>query len=215
MIRVWRSALDALFPLRCGLCGLMADAGICPECLGEFKRTEQPIVRLGEREPVQLVASLYEYEGRMAQAIQRFKYERVTSLADPLADLLMAGTRELDLPPFDFVLPVPIHWRRLCWRGFNQADLLAKHLIPAGQESALLRIRATRPQVGLSAVDRLSNLDGAFRASDVVKGRTVLMVDDVYTSGSTARACGISLRVAGASYVGILTLASGDDLRAP
>lgn len=210
----WEAIVNSVFPLRCGLCGLIAESGVCETCLQEFVPLETPVSRHAPHEPIQIAIALYKYEGRAAQAVQRLKYERVTSLADPLASMLYSGYQVLDLPPFDLVIPVPIHWRRLCWRGFNQAELLAQPLLSTNQPKALLRIKSTRPQVGLSAADRLTNLSGAFRADQSVQGKTVLMVDDVYTSGSTARACGAALRAAGATYVGILTFARGNDLAA-
>ena len=187
----------------------MADSGVCPACLSEFQPHDQPVEHLGEP-ALDLAIGLYRYEGRVAQAIQRLKYERITSLADPLAKLLKSGMDELGLQHWDVVLPVPIHWRRHWWRGFNQSELLARYLKPS--DRPLVRVRATRPQVRLSPEERRTNLQGAFRADGSVAGKTVLLVDDVLTSGSTARACGTALRAAGAKRIAILTLGRGNNL---
>ncbi len=212
--KAFQATVDAIHPLRCGLCGLCADCAICERCRGEFRPLDSPRLEFPPSEPLQLVTSIFRYEGRATQAVQRLKYERVTGLADPMADLLQNALYELKLPPFDAIIPVPIHWRRRFMRGFNQAELLARSL-PGSPSEGLVRVRSTRPQVGLSIDERRTNLNGAFEANSSVKGKVLLLVDDVYTSGSTARACGAALKKAGAAYVGMLTFASGRDLSVP
>lgn len=161
------------------------------------------------RPPLHYAVSVNLYEGRAAQAIQRLKYERVTSLADPMARSLTACADRYALSP-DIIVPVPIHWRRLCQRGFNQAELLAAHLPePQVKNSELMRVRATPPQARLSLEDRSVNLKGAFSAGSGVTGMHVLLVDDVTTSGFTAIECAKALVAAGAVRVGLLTYASG------
>jgi len=212
--KAFQATVDAVHPLRCGLCGLSAESAICKSCLAELQPLQAPRLEFSHSEPLQLVCSIYRYEGRATQAVQRLKYERVTSLADPIAELLLKAYQDQNLPSFDAIIPVPIHWRRRFMRGFNQAELLARSL-PGSATEGLVRVRATRPQVGLSLEDRRHNLDGAFEANASVKGKMLLLVDDVYTSGSTARACGAALKKAGAAYVAMLTFASGRDLTAP
>ncbi len=192
--------------MRCGLCGLIATSGICADCLAEFQPIESPIEALSTG-PVDFAICLYHYQGRASQAVRRLKYDRVTSLADPLARLMASRARQLAIPRYDLVCPVPIHWRRLCWRGFNQAELLARDLAAPSQRRALLRIRATRPQVRLHPQERAMNLVGAFRANPTVYGQSVLLVDDVLTSGATTDACVGVLKRAGAERVMIACFA--------
>lgn len=114
--------------------------------------------------------------------------------------------------PEDVIVPVPIHPSRRAIRGFNQAELCAsrvKGLLV--QPSYLKRIRATRPQAGLSLREREENLNRAFRASPEVRGRSVILVDDVVTSGHTGRACARSLKEAGAVSVGIVAFCGNLD----
>jgi ComF family protein len=145
-------------------------------------------------------AALFRYESRAAQAVRRLKYSRSTALATFMAEELRSALIRLALEP-DLIVPVPIHWSRRCARGFNQAELLCGDL---DWTPALARVRRTRPQVGLSREDRARNLSGAFRASSTVAGRHILLVDDVLTSGQTARECAKALHSAGAAEVGIL-----------
>lgn len=153
-------------------------------------------------------AIAFSYQGRAAQAIRRIKYSRVTTLAEPLSEILLDRYLKLHLGFQPLIVPVPIHWSRRFARGFNQSDLLAKHL-PGIRSYSFLRIRATKPQVGLSPQQRLTNLRGAFRADASVKGQHVLLVDDVLTSGGTATECARALKAEGAASVLLLTVCSG------
>jgi len=111
------------------------------------------------------------------------------------------------------VVPVPLHPRRLRQRGFNQSAVLARHLARAMTAevalNAVARIRDTPSQVGLRSKERDANVALAFAVSHAtrVRGRTILVVDDVWTSGATARAVALALRNAGAEAVDVLTIA--------
>jgi len=135
-----------------------------------------------------------------------------------MAELLFAAGSALGLFDGVVAVPVPIHWSRRARRGFNQSELLCECLPSGLVDSKLLaRTRATKPQAGLSVEERQRNLDGAFMASPSVSGRAVLLIDDVVTSGQTAKACASALYTAGALEVGILAFAGnpeqeGDDL---
>jgi ComF family protein len=111
----------------------------------------------------------------------------------------------------DFVAPAPMHWRRLAERSFNQAAWLAKALARASgkpwRPSALRRVKKRRTQEGLSASERRRNVQGAIKAGGRFEGKTVLVVDDVFTTGATLEACARALRRAGAAKVHGVVLA--------
>lgn len=166
---------------------------------------EEPSLTEG---PLTRRAACMDYTGRAAQAVRRLKYERVTSHA-ALMSCQMAELAELTgLDLADAVIPVPIHWTRRCLRGFNQAELLAEAFSRV-QPELLRRIRPTRPQVGLSTDERLHNLQGAFVAEEHVKGQSILLLDDVTTSGGTALECARTLLERGAREVSLITYAAG------
>jgi len=200
--------LDALYPRKCGLCSLLDDGAFCESC-----RRELAVLRLEPDfsipiEYADFVCAAYRYEGRAAQAVQRLKYSRTTSLTGAMSAVIAELIQRPALAQVDAVVPVPIHWRRTCHRGFNQSQLLCESLDPAiVRPNLLTRKRWTRPQVGLSREERRINLDGAFAASGEVFGLRVLLVDDVTTSGGTIRECAKTLKDSGATWVAAATFA--------
>ncbi len=194
--------LEWLYPDKCALCGLIGEPAICPQCLKEFPPHDMHLKYWTGS--IDFALSIFGFDGRAAQAVKRLKYERVTSLGIPMS-ALMADALE-HLPSFDTIVPVPIHWTRRAVRGFNQSELLCRKLSNHPIQPFLAaRNKKTRPQVELSLSERLRNLDNAFDASPEARGKKVLLIDDVLTTGGTAMACGQALKLAGASAVGILT----------
>lgn len=114
----------------------------------------------------------------------------------------------------DVVIPVPVHKERMKERGFNQAEKIAKHFAGLAQmktaPEGLIRVKRTEAQRALSPYERRENMKGAFKANPRklgdIKGRKVLLIDDIYTTGATARGCGYALRQAGAEEVYFLSL---------
>lgn len=139
--------------------------------------------------------------------MRRLKYSRITSLIYPLASMMREGYDRQGLDDYDLILPIPIHWRRKAWRGFNQAEALASALPKDKLRVDLLtRIKHTTPQVQLNREQRAQNLVGAFRADPAVAGKAILLIDDVCTSGHTAEQCALALLEQKAYQVGLLSL---------
>lgn len=147
--------------------------------------------------------------------IHAFKYEQQPELAEPLAHYLVALVQTLPwsggFPSVDGVVPVPLYSARYQERGYNQAELLAGafcHSVQLPLCSAwLVRRRSTHSQVGLTAIERRHNVEDAFVATNAVFGKHLLLIDDVYTTGATMRACAQAALDAGAGAVYGLALA--------
>lgn len=147
------------------------------------------------------------YSDNLATAINIMKFSGIKRLSKSLARLLL----ELDIPDSDVIMPVPMTKRALLKRGFNQSLLVAKEVsikkgIPIDIDS-LQKRKDTFPQVGLKAEERLKNLKGAFSVEGDVKGKRILLLDDVMTTGATLQECSKALLKAGAVDVKGLVLA--------
>lgn len=155
------------------------------------------------------------YEGAVEEAVKLLKFHDKPRLAGPLAELMGDSAREeLDCTAYDLLVPVPLHRVRRRTRGFNQSQLLALQLLPvfpnARLDESLERVRPTRVQSKLgNEAERRANVQGAFavRLDGDVQGKTVLLVDDVITTGGTVSECASALRAAGALAVDVLAAA--------
>lgn len=168
------------------------------------------------------------YQDRMRGVIHALKYDRMHPAARRMGLMLAQAIALLagEAPTEMLVVPIPLHRARQSERGFNQARLLAVHAIQALRSShpdwrltlapaALMRLRATESQASLTPRQRRSNVRGAFSVSDpeLVRDRHVLLVDDILTTGATARAAAQVLKRAGAATVWVATLARARRIR--
>lgn len=207
----WRRLLDHaaawLYPDRCELCMRIGLPPLCEDCRRAFVPLEQAVRTNFAGNSLDLSASVFPFEGAAGRAVKLLKYGRATALGTPLANILYEASQRLEIPEYDFVIPVPIHWSRHCKRGFNQSSMLCEAFPPSMVDHEMLaRVKRTRPQVGLSRQERLTNLKGAFRASPLAREARILLIDDVTTSGGTATACAEALKAERAAWVGSLTL---------
>ena len=156
------------------------------------------------------------HDGPLQPAIHALKYDGQLELTPILTRYLRALVAAPPWPAIlrtvDGIVPVPLHKDRLLERGYNQAALLATGLAVGSctpvLDSAIERVRATKSQVGLTALERADNVVGKFKANPrLVTGRRLLLVDDVFTTGATMRECAVALREAGAIAVYGLALA--------
>lgn len=237
--RVCGDALVRLGPVPvCEVCidPVPAPAGRCCATCGEnFGLESFPGQHLSQPEncracesvppPFTEAVSYAAYEGGLRSLIHMLKYEGVTTAARPLGKMLAAAVEKIDEDALKdaVVVVVPLHPRKEKQRGFNQSQLLAEEAVRemrgAGAtlkmtRGVLRRGRPTESQFGLSPRERRRNLKGAFtvRKVEAIRGKTVLLVDDIYTTGATARECSRTLLEAGAGrvYLATLTRAQSD-----
>lgn len=182
-----------------------------PIDLGE--ETISPLAR-AQPPPYDQARAVFAYKDSGAAVIKRMKFGDRPELAQLLARLIYSRLPHM-LPRHALLLPVPLHRRRLLWRRFNQSAELCRHIGElSGQSMALeavSRIRPTRQQIGLTRAGRKRNLRGAFAVPDSqkhrLKGRAVVIVDDVLTTGATVEAMERILRRAGAAPINVVTAA--------
>lgn len=196
----WQSIRPYTGP-KCRKCGrpLTSDAStICGDCIQDSPAFES-------------ARSFGLYEGALRKAINLLKYHNVIRLSKPLSDILL----QVDIPEVDAVLPVPLFKKRLRQREFNQSALIAKYTAEGLGSmlvtDSLVKMRETKPQVGLRSDERRKNMKNAFGVvnGNSVEGRKILLIDDVSTTGATVRECSRVLKKAGAANIHVLTLAHG------
>ena len=225
-----------ILPSQCPCCETYLEEGrkgICPDCFSKIRWIAPPFCSICgmpfvstevENHPCgacvkktkyfTMARALGYYEGPLQETIHRWKYEGKSSLS-PIFGEWMAEKfpHYWDPKGFDLILPVPLHIRRLRERGFNQALLLAKELsrrtgIPCRMRVLQKKV-PTLPQVQLSGAEREKGVRGSFHIlrGEELEGKTVLLVDDVYTTGATVNECSKVLLAAGTARVDIFTLA--------
>jgi len=229
--------VDTIFPPRCLVCGELIEQNfafpLCVNCRNEIHFLTSPLCPicgmpfpagdgndhlcsscLTEKKPYAVARSVAKYDGTILTAIHLFKYQRKIGIGKVLGNIMadfVSGMWEMNA--FDVIIPVPLHIKRLHERGFNQAVILARILAKRFKIkldiSSLTRTLRTPPQVGLGRKERLVNVKGAFSVANPnrVEGRRILLVDDVYTTGSTLSECSRVLLAAKAKAVAVLTMA--------
>jgi ComF family protein len=199
---------DLVFPPRCAGCGRV-DSYWCAVC--QYDVEQMPLLPgVKPLPPLADVASTGTHTGKLREAVQGLKYDNNRQLAEPLGKRLAACFVALNWS-IDMIVPVPLHTKRLAERGYNQSQVIAEYLaahtdMPCLPE-ALRRDKMTRSQVELSAADRLANLADAFRGNPaLLADQTILLIDDVYTTGATMSNCAHAALSAGARAVYGLTV---------
>lgn len=164
-----------------------------------------------QESPLDWIESWGSYDRGLVEVMQAFKFRGHDFLDAPLAGLMSEVVAARGDVEFDAVVPVPMFRKRVRARGYNQAELLARHFSRQSRialASGLLRkVQDTKAQSSLEKSARAANVRNAFSARDEVKGRAILIVDDICTTGETLRACARALKRAGARRVAAVTVA--------
>lgn len=202
--------IKSIMPLRCVFCGTRtrdAEGLICEGCNDDMPRIPSPPPATGS--PLAFDVAPVAYAFPVDAAIKALKFRRKLFYAPALAQLLCAATSELP-DDIDAVLPVPLHWRRRWFRGFNQAVEIGRPVAKAlgvPLVSPVRRKRSTPFQSGLSARARARNLRSAFVIREALQHQHVLIIDDVITTGTTMHQLARLLKSAGAGKVSALAVA--------
>jgi len=222
-----------LYPQRCFSCQQVGSY-LCSACQAKLKPVNYLICPgcgrpspLGlthpscqKRTPLQGLISVFKYNYLIRTLIHKFKYRFIKDLGEQLAQMALTQLQQQSLfkPALKrlsqlqpVLVPIPLYWWRFNWRGFNQAEILTQALAQAWhwplRSKDLKRVKFTQPQAKLTAKKRQKNLNQAFKASYPAKTKTVVLVDDVWTTGATMQAAAQALNQAGVKTIWALTLA--------
>jgi ComF family protein len=227
--------IDLLFPRRCPVCdGIVMPKGrlICPECVKKLSFVKNPVCKKCGKEVISTDIeycldcvrhkrtfehgrALINYDENAGSSMAKIKYKNKREYLDFYGEAICARYGKLiRRMESDVLVPVPVHPSRRKERGFNQAELLARrigeHLGIAVCSTMLVRNKKTMPQKGLDPAGRLKNLEEAFSAGEMIKEvESVILVDDIYTTGSTIEACTRALKKAGIKRVYFLAICIG------
>lgn len=231
---MYEKIIDIFFPRKCPICeeALKGKEKICRECAKEIKVIKEPKCYqcgrpLLSEEQLYCIdcthkehyfergIAVFEYEDNLQKSLYRFKYKNKREYADFYGYIAAKNCKtQLKEWKIDGIIPVPIHHKRKLKRGYNQAYIFAKAIkkytgIPI-QTKALIRVKNTAPQKGLADEMRYYNLKGAFLVNvEKLKGlKNVLLIDDIYTTGSTVDTCSFILKKAGVKKVYVLCIST-------
>jgi len=204
------------FPKRCGFCGAYipeeSPLHICPACMRKL-----PVIHGSGKQVLkghmEFVLSPFCYSETVRSMVHKMKFENKPMYAATLAAFMAERlVKVCDLAQIDMVVPVPMTRLKESERGYNTAQLLAKDIARRCdlvlEDTLLRKVRETKPQSSLkSHEDRVLNVRDAFACRRDIEDKNVLLVDDIYTTGNTAKNCAKALKVAGAGKIWVLTAA--------
>ena len=226
---------DILFPSRCGICECLLDSeGLCPDCWSKIRWISEPRCCIcgqpftTEMESVDFVCaqcaskkpyfdkavSVFVYDDFSKKIILKFKHSDATYLAKMLTQWMFRAAT-LEIESSDLIIPVPIHFTKRLKRKYNQSELLAKKISDISnvkyEPRILDKIKQTSPQEGLSGNQRRKNVIGSFGVNEkykhLLENKRILLIDDVFTTGSTVNECAKVLKKHSAKEIIVLTIA--------
>lgn len=231
--------LEMIYPQKCVLCNVVlvhgSERGICVVCDKAYEKLYGDICSICGKPLIDITndrchdcrktehsyicgRSMWVYEDEVQSSIQKFKYDEFKEMGLQFAKELSRYYNSINIGDIDMIVSVPLHEQRLKTRGYNQARVIAYHFsnlvgIELMDDDALIRVQNTEAQKQLNDKERVVNLEKAFLSNgDSVKGKKILLIDDIYTTGATINACAKALLYNGAKEIYYLALAIGRGL---
>ena len=206
--------LEVVFPSVCGICGKLSKDDLCKKCEINIKENQIKLISQYKNTYFDECIHMYKYEGIIREKIIEYKFQDKSYLYKTFSKMILKNEKMCGiLKKYDIIIPVPIHRKRKKKRGYNQTELivnfLGKQLNLEICKNVLFKSKNVISQSELNKVDRKNNVKDAFIIKNAVKvnNKKILLFDDVYTTGSTVEVCSRILKEAGASKVGVLTIA--------
>lgn len=212
--KAYSYAIKILYPNMCIFCGEIFEINekvfVCPSCKESLEHYTYP----NEEEDINKAKaySIFKYDGMVRSMLHRFKFHYHPEYSKGIVELITEKLPK-NLSGFDYVVAIPMHPKKQRKRGFDQTYLIAKQLseelnIPFA-ENKLIRIKNTKPQFKLKKHERIKNIKNAFKvtSTDFFKDKSIILIDDIYTTGITSRECKQLLLNNGADKVLILVFA--------
>ena len=198
---ILEKALNLFFPIKCGVCGKIG-LPICKECEEKIKQYEINLVQKDK-------FFIYKYQDIIRNLLLNYKFNDASYLANSFAYLIKNNKKMYSiLKSYDIIIPVPLHKKRFLERGYNQTELIAKKLEIPIETKCLIKTKNIKPQSTKTAKQRQIDIKNVFAIQNVdkIKNKKILLLDDIYTTGSTANECIKTLSKA-TNKIGFLAIA--------
>lgn len=214
--KIKRIAQNLLFPIECLGCS-KEDVWLCKTCLAKLKFNQNYFINKNAFFSLDGVFVVFDYQNKLVEKlIKNFKYNLVKDIGQILGQMaclfLKKVEEEIDLKNI-LIIPVPLHKKRKNWRGFNQAEIIAQKISQKSKaklEKSLVRTKNNQPQANLDKEKRKGNVANSFSwQGKSLNNQKILLIDDIYTTGSTLDECAKTLKEAGAEKVYGLVMAHG------
>lgn len=220
-MEILKYVLDWIFPPNCEICGKAENSYICGKCGNQLEKFiyyenskngkyNNRIKFCQEKEEFHL----FRYEGIIREKMISYKFKDKAYIYHLFAEMVLRNQLACEfLNKYNVIVPVPIHLKRRRIRGYNQSELIARQIAKTLNKKIdtdiLLKQKNTKPQSTLGKIDRKKNVQGVYKVRNIekVKGKKIVIFDDIYTTGATTNECKKILIEAGAQMVGIFTIA--------
>jgi len=215
-LKIYRILLEYIFPSTCGVCGKICADSLCKKCELSLRKLEVSKKQIKIRKDEDYIL-FYEfpYTDIIRQMLLEFKFKDKPYIAKTFVKIMLQNEKVCRfLKSYDIIIPVPAYFLKKWKRGYNQTEQIIKEISKICPEirydfHILKKNKNTKRQSSLKRIDRKTNLNGAYKVEnkDRIQDKKVLLLDDIYTTGSTVKACAKVLKEAGAKELGIFVIA--------
>jgi len=207
-------AINLIFPNVCGICDKICKEDLCKKCELKLKKIQKFKIDNYKDKNFRKHLYIFEYEGIIKEKLIKFKFREKAYVYKAFVNFLIKNKKICRfLKSYDIIIPVPIHYNRKITRGYNQSALIAKEIAKKlniqYEEKVLLKNVNNNPQSTKNKQDRKENVIGVYytKNKEKIYNKKVILLDDIYTTGSTVNECCKVIKLAGANVVDVITIA--------
>lgn len=208
------SAINLIYPNVCGICGKLCKEDLCKKCAIELSNIVQVKIDSYKNKNFEKHLYIFKYEGLIKEKLINFKFNEQAYIYKAFVNFLLKEEKVCRfIKRYDIIIPVPIHYKRKVTRGYNQSALIAKELAKSLNieyyEKVLIKNKNNKPQSTKNKKERENNVIGAYytKNQDKISEKRILLLDDIFTTGSTTNECCKMLKLAGAKNIDVMTIA--------
>ena len=211
MIKIIEFLLNIIYPNVCGICQTINKNSLCNEC--ETKIEKEIVARVDSYNNKLKYFNKHEYRGKIRELLIDYKFNNKAYLYKTFSYVILNNPNIITfMNEYEVIIPVPIHKQRYNHRGYNQSELIAKEISKCLStkflSNVLIKTKNNSAQSSLNKIERFSNVKDVYKIKNInlIKGKKILLIDDIYTTGNTVNECSKVLKESGATEIGILTI---------